>query len=125
MPGKMLTLKPHDVLNQELLILSGHSHEPSMQPVRTNVVGFDEIHPEDLDGCSEENLVGETHRKCEDVMRFVVNIHNNTDAPATQIHGLFKEFPLGVVRFGLKAHGQHDIDSIIRAAIGERRWSVK
>ena len=125
MPGKMLALESHDVLNQEFPILSGHSNELSMQPIRTNVVSFDEIHPENLDGCFEEDLVGKTHREREDVMRFVVNIHNNTDAPATQIHGLFKEFPLGVVRLGLKADGQQDIDSIISAAIGERRWVVE
>ena len=121
----MLALKPHDVLNQAFLILGGHSNKSSVQPIRTNVVSFDEIHPEDLDGCFEEDLVGETHREREDIMRFVVGIYNDADAPATEIQGLFNEFPLDVVRFGLKVHGQADIDSIIGAAIGERRWSVR
>lgn len=120
----MLALKPHDVLNHAFLILGGHSHEPSMQPVGTNVVGFNEIHPEDLDGCFEKDLIGKTHRKREDVLRFVEGVHDNPDAPAAEIDGSFKEFPLGVVRLGLEAYGQYDIDSIIGAAIGEGRWGV-
>lgn len=125
MPGKMLALESHDVLNQELPMLSGHSNELSMQPVRTNVMGFDVIHPEDLDGRREEDLVRKTHCEFEDVMWFIEGVHDNADAPATEIDGLLKEFPLGVVRLGLKTHGQHDIDSIIGTAIGEGRWVVE
>jgi hypothetical protein len=124
-PGKMLALKSHDVLNQELPMLSGHSNELSMQPVRTNVMGFDVIHPEDLDGRREEGLVRKTYRESENVMRFIESVHDDADAPATKIDGLLKEFPLGIVRLGLKAHGQHDIDSIIGTAIGEGRWGVE
>jgi hypothetical protein len=124
-PGKMLALKPHDVSNQELLSLGGHFNEPSMQPVRTNVMGFDEIHPKDLDRGFENDLVGETHRESEDVLRFIAGVHYDADAPATEIDGSFNEFRLGVVRPGLKAHGQHDIDSIMGAAIGEGRWGVE
>ena len=121
----MLALESHDVLNQELPMLSGHSDELSMQPVRTNVVGFDEIHPEDLDGCREEDLVRKTHCEFKDVMWFIEGVHDDADAPATEIDGLLKEFPLGVVRLGLKTHGQRDIDSIIGTAIGEGRWVVE
>ena len=122
----MLALKLHDVLNQALLIWGGQSDEPRMQPIRTNVMGFDEIHPKDLDGCLKENLVGETHREREDVMRLIGLVHNDADTPAAEIDGSLKEFRLGVVSLGLKAHGQHDIDSIIGAAIGEgRRWGIE
>jgi hypothetical protein len=124
-PGKMLALKSHDVLNQELPMLSGHSNELSMQPVRTNVMGFDVIHPEDLDGCREEGLVRKTYRESEDFMRFIESVHDDADAPATEIDGLLKEFPLGIVRPGLKAHGQRNIDSIIGTAIGKGRWGVE
>jgi hypothetical protein len=106
MPGKMLALKSHDVLKQALLILGGQLDEPSMQPVRTNVMGFDEIHSEDLDGCFEEDLVWKTHRQCEDLMRFIGGVHNNADTSATEIDRSFKEFRLSVVGLGLKAHGQ-------------------
>ena len=125
MPGKMLALESHDVLNQELLILGSHSNEPSMQPVPTNVMGFDEIDPENFDRCFEENLVWKTHREHEGGMRLKEGIHNDADAPATEIDGLLKEFALGVVRLGLKTHGQHDIDSIIGPAISEGRWVIE
>jgi len=85
---------------------------------------FDEIHPEDFDGGFEENLVRETHRECEDVTWFIEGIHHNADPSATQIHGLGKEYPLGVVRLGLETHGQHDRDSVIGPAIGKGRWGV-
>ncbi len=71
MPGEMLALKSHDVLDQELLFLGGHSNEPSMQPVRSNVMGFDEVHPEDLNGGCEENLVRETYRERKEVTGFI------------------------------------------------------
>lgn len=95
MPGKMLALKSHDVLSQALLILGGHFNEPSMQPAGTNVMGFDEVYPEDLDGCFEKDPVGKTHCEREDVLRFIKGIHNDADALAAEIHGSFKEFPPG------------------------------
>lgn len=64
----MLALKSHDVLSQALLILGGHFNEPSMPPAGTNVMGFDEVYPENLDGCVEEHLAGGMHRERENVM---------------------------------------------------------
>lgn len=81
MPGKMLSLTLHDVLHQKRLTLRGHSHKPCMQPVGTNVLRFDEIHPEDFDGGLEESLVRETHRECEDVTWFIEGIHHDANPP--------------------------------------------
>ena len=112
---QVIALETHDVPDQQLPVLCGHSDEAGMKAVRiTERWGV--IKPQDFDRGFEMNVIGEEQREREDFMRVVDGGDLHTDTTSAEADGFLSERGFSVVRFDLNTDGQNDGDAIIFAA---------
>jgi hypothetical protein len=117
---QVVSLKTHDVPDQQLPVLSGHPDEAGVEAM---CIAWDRkgVKAQHFDRRFEGNLLGEEECEGEDFTGGVTLDDRHADTAATEVDGFLSEFTFCLVRLKLNADGQKDGDAIKFAAFSPGR----